>query len=98
MSVMMIRAEVNPEHVGKVEAAAEIMFAAIKEVQPKGVRYTSLRVSESSTFVILLELEGADNSLRAIPAVRSFQEDLQGWLAAPPVSEKLTIVGEYRSF
>jgi hypothetical protein len=98
MSVMMIRAEVNPEHVRKVEAAAEIMFAAIKEVQPKGVRYASLRVSESSTFVILLELDGAENPLTAVPAVRSFQEDLQGWLAAPPVSEQLTVVGEYRPY
>ena len=39
MNLMMIRADVQREHVADVEAAAQKMFAAIDEASPDGVRY-----------------------------------------------------------
>ncbi len=99
MTVMMIRANVKREQAGVVDSTAKAMFAAINEAQPQGVRYTSYRVGDGATYLILLELqEGIENPLSGIAAFRSFQENLKGWLTEPPVPEQLTVVGEYRSF
>jgi hypothetical protein len=99
MSVMMIRVKVKPENVNDVEAAAKTMFGALAKVQPKGVQYASSKLSDGVTFVIVLALESPkDNPLPAIPEFRAFQEGLKGWLAEPPMSEQLSIVGSYNLF
>ena len=45
------------------------------------MRYASTRVVDSSTFVILFELEeGIEDPRLAIPEYRQFLEQLKGWV------------------
>lgn len=100
MTVMTIRANVQREQAGVVESTAKAMFAAINQAQPQGVRYTSYRVGDGATYLVLLELQDGvvENPLPGIGAFRSFQENLKGWLTEPPVPDQLMVVGEYRAF
>jgi len=99
MSVLMIRAKVEPTMVAEVEKAATSMFAAIEAAQPDGVRYASCRLPDGVTFVALLALDkGIDNPLEAIDEFRAFQASLKGWLAEPPSAEPLQIIGSYQLF
>jgi len=51
------------------------------------------------TFLTVLQVdEGAENPLPALAAYRVFQEELRPCVAAPPVADRLTIVGSYRFF
>jgi hypothetical protein len=99
MHIMMIRAKVKNEHVADLEASAKTMFAAIEQHHPSGVKYASSRVGESDTYVIMLGLETpGQNPLGAIPEFQAFQAGLRGWLAEPPSSEVLSVVGSYNLF
>src|SRR5215831_19321047 len=99
MSVLMIRSKVKAADAAEVEAAAKRLFAALQEAQPRGIRYTSCRLSDGVTYVALLELdEGLENPLPALPEFREFQESLKQWMAEPPIPEPLTVVGSYRFF
>ena len=99
MSVMMLRAEVKENKTTEVEEAAKKMFAAIDAARPDGVRYASVRVGDSSTFVILLHLaDGRDNSLAQVPEFGEFQAKVKDWVTKPPVPEQLSIVGSYNLF
>lgn len=103
MSVMMVQADVKPEHVEEVEAAVRTMFTAIERAQPHGVRYASTRTEsgKGDTFVILLQVDDdlADaNPLAAVPEFRDFQAALGRWLAEPPTPAHLHVVGSYNLF
>ena len=99
MHVMMFRATAKPEHTGDLETAVRTMFAAINERQPKGVKYASSRLADSTTYIILLALENpAENPLPAIPEFRAFQSGIRNWLAEPTVPEPLIVVGSYNLF
>ena len=99
MSITMIRAKVRPDHAADLEAAAKRLFAALHDSQPRGLRYGSCRLPDSASYVILLEIEeGIENPLPGIAEFQSFQAALRGWLAEPPVTEPLTIIGSYRLF
>jgi hypothetical protein len=99
MSVMMLRAAVEPESVADVEAAVTTMFSAIEEARSEGDRYASCRLVHEATFVILLQLaDGIENPLLAVTKFKEFQANLQNWLAEPPVPEQLTVIGSYNLF
>ena len=67
--------------------------------QPKGIRYASTRVADSSTFVILFELEeGAEDPRPAIPEFGQFLEQLKGFVDGPGEVEQLDVVGSYNLF
>lgn len=94
----MVRYKIDAERVAAVDAAVERLFAALQREQPAGIRFTYGRQADGQTYVALLELDdGADNPLLASPAARSFQEELRGHVAAPPLPEPLTVIGAYRS-
>jgi hypothetical protein len=99
MSVVMIRSKVQPAYAAETEAAVKRVFAALDREQPRGIRYASCRLSDGVTYVIMLALDdGIDNPLPALPEVRVFQEGLKQWVAEPPFSEPVTVVGSYRLF
>src|SRR5262249_2773072 len=99
MSVMMFQAKVKAESVAELEAAARTVFSAVEQVQPKGMRYASAKLSDGVTFVILLGLEeGINNPLNKIPAYREFLGRLKDWLVEPASQEELSMVGSYNLF
>jgi len=97
MTTTMIRAKVKDEHVAEAAEAARTMFAAINERRPEGVKYASSQVGEN-TFLVLIQLDGEENPLTAIPEFREFQAALPGFLAGPPVVEQLDVLGSYDLF
>jgi hypothetical protein len=99
MSVTMVRQKVKDGSVEEGEAAVRDLFATFDRVGLEGVRYASTRVVNSSTFVILFELEeGIEDPRLAIPEYLRFLEQLKGWLDGPPVIEQLDVVGSYNLF
>jgi hypothetical protein len=97
--ITMFRANVAAEHASDVEEAVKSLFAAIDQVKPQGVRYSSYLLDGGGTYIIMLELQDEGrNPLAAIPEFLAFQGDLKGWLAEPAAVARLTTVGEYRSF
>ncbi|HLV98957.1 MAG TPA: hypothetical protein VKT82_09795 [Ktedonobacterales bacterium] len=99
MNVRMVRAKVKADHVTEVEAAVKSVFAALHEAQPQGIRYTSCRLPDGVTYVVLLEVDdGVDNPLPALPEFQAFQESLKNGVAEPPTAEQVTVVGSYRFF
>ena len=96
MSVLIVQSKVKQENVADVDAAAQRMFAALREAQPEGIRYASLRLADGVTYVAVLEIdEGVENPLPAMPEFQAFQEGLKGWLAEPPAAGPATVVGSY---
>jgi hypothetical protein len=99
MVTMLFRANVRDEHAADVDTAVRKLFAAIDQAAPEGVRYTSYRLADGGSYVIVLELlDESANPLQGITEFREFQDNLKGWLAAPAIPERLIAVGEYRSF
>jgi len=99
MYTLMVRSKVKAAHVTEVEAAVKRVFAALQQEQPNGIRYASCRLSDGVTYVAVLERDdGVDNPLPALPEFRAFQENLKNWMAEPPISEQVTVIGSYRFF
>jgi hypothetical protein len=79
MSVTMVRQKIKDGSVEDGEAAVRDLFASSDRVGLEGVRYASTRVVDSSTFVILFELEeGIEDPRLAIPEYTRFLERLRG--------------------
>jgi hypothetical protein len=99
MSVMMVRQKVKDGSVEEAEAAARELFATLDRVRPEGLRYASMRVVDSSTFVALVELaDGIDDPRPAIPEYLLLLEQLKDLADGPPVIEHLDVVGSYNLF
>jgi hypothetical protein len=99
MSVTMIRQKVKEGSIEEGEAGVRELFATLDRVRPEGLRYASTRVADSSTFVILIELdEGIEDPRESIPEYQEFLEQLKGWVDGPPVIEQLDVVGSYNLF
>ncbi|HEX5120980.1 MAG TPA: hypothetical protein VFW65_37830 [Pseudonocardiaceae bacterium] len=98
VSVLMLRTKVRPEKAAEAETGVRTLFTALDREQPKGIRYSSYRLGDGVTYVVLLQVEpGIENPLPGIEAFREFQENLKGWLAEPPVPDQLQVIGEYQS-
>jgi hypothetical protein len=99
MSVVLVHQKVKDGSVEEAEAAARELFATLDRVRPRGLRYASTRVVDSSTFVIVTELaEGVQDPRPTIPEFLGFLEQLKGWVDGPPVIEQLEVVGSYNLF
>ena len=99
MRVWMVRAKVKDDQVEAIEAAGQRIFEALEREQRQGIRYAVCRLPDGVTYINLLELDdGVDNPLLDLPEGQAFQEGLKTWIAEPPTSELLTVVGSYRVF
>jgi hypothetical protein len=99
MTVLIAEAKIKAERVTDLQAAASKMFAAIDEAQPEGVRYAWCLLPDGETFVALVQLEdGVENPIVGLPEYRELQGSVEDWLAGPPKSGPVTVVGSYRLF
>jgi hypothetical protein len=95
----MVRSRVKADQVAAIEAAGKRVYEALEREQLQGIRYTTCRLPDGVTYLNLLELDdGVDNPLLDLPEGRAFQEGLKTWMAEPPTSQRLTVVGSYRVF
>jgi hypothetical protein len=99
MSVHLAQAKVKAERVGDVQTAAKKLFAAIDAAHPEGIRYAWSVFPDGETFVALVQVDdGVDNPILGLPEFRELQDDIESWLAEPPSSQPLTVIGSYRLF
>ncbi|MGZ6609304.1 MAG: hypothetical protein ACXVFI_19810 [Solirubrobacteraceae bacterium] len=99
MSVHMAEAKIRAESVTDVQAAAQRMFAAIGAAQPDGIRYAWCVLPDGETFVALVQVDdGVENPIPGLPEFRELQDGLEDWLAEPPSTQPLTVIGSYRLF
>ena len=99
MRVWMVRAKVKADQIEAIEAAGQRIFEALEREQLQGIRYAVCRLPDGVTYINLLELDdGVDNPLLDLPEGQAFQEGRKTWMAEPPTSEQLTVVGSYRFF
>lgn len=99
MTVLMVEAKIKDESVGDVEAAVNRLFEALEAAQPGNVRYASCKRADGVSFVVLLQVsEGSDNPLPAMSEFQEFQKGLSEWVAGPPATDQLSVVGSYRLF
>jgi hypothetical protein len=97
MIVLTTRTKVKAGGAAQVEAAAERLFEAIAQAGPKNIRCASCKLPDGLTFVTLLQVDdGTDNPLPALAAYGEFQGAIRGWIAEPPIAERLTVVRSYR--
>jgi hypothetical protein len=98
MSMLLVRQKIKEGSVDEAAAAVRELFTTLTRAS----RGRALRVDtggDSATFVILLErADGSADPRPTIPADVRFQEQLQGWVAGPPVIEPLDVVGSYSLF
>ncbi len=99
MSVLMAQAKIKAESVSTVRAATEKMFAAINVVQPEGIRYASLLLSDGETFVAVVQVDdGVDNPITGFPEFRELQEIVDSSRVEPNSVQSWTVIGSYRLF
>jgi quinol monooxygenase YgiN len=99
MSVTLLRQKVKDGSVEEAEAAVRDWFEVLDRERPEGLRYASTRVQDSSTFVILTELDdGIEDPRQAIPEFQRFLEQLKGVVDGPPEIQELDVVGSYELF
>jgi hypothetical protein len=98
MSARLVHMKTKAENAADLETAFKNVSAALADATPQGIRYSTYKLSDGTTFVVMLELEdGVENPLPTIPAFRELQEGLKSWLAEPVAAEPLTVVGDYRA-
>ena len=91
----IVRYEVKPEAAEENARLVEAVFAALAEVDPGGLRYTTYRLADGVNFVHVATQEGTDNPLATLPAFAEFQRETKERCAAPPAPSDATIVGSY---
>jgi hypothetical protein len=74
------------------------VYAALAEAQPEGLRYATLLLEDSRTFVHVAAEEGSDNALPRLPAFQEFQRDLASRVLAAPDARSATLIGSHHLF
>jgi hypothetical protein len=96
MKQTVIRYRTKP---GMADTNAELVaavFAELKEAQPQGLRYMSLRL-EDDTFIHIVETaDDGSSPLPRLPAFAAFQNGIRERCAEPPMRKGATLVGNYR--
>jgi hypothetical protein len=97
MKRTLIRYKTKPELADRNAELVAAVFAELKDAQPDGTRYLTLRL-EDDTFIHFVET-AADDGTSALPrlaAFQAFQSGIRERCAEPPLVRGVTIVGNYR--
>jgi hypothetical protein len=97
MSVTVVRYRTKPERGDENQALIENVFRELKETQPAGLRYTSLRLDDGVSFVHVAVIDTADgsNPLTKTAAFQAFTRDIADRCDESPVAGPATEVGHY---
>ncbi len=96
MKQTVIRYRTKPEMADTNAELVAAVFAELKEAQPQGLRYMSLRL-EDDTFIHIVETaDDGSSPLPRLPAFAAFQNGIRERCAEPPMRKGATVVGNYR--
>ena len=97
MKVVISHTKVKADHLAAINAAGARVLEALEREQPQGFRYTTCRLPDGVTYVILTEF-GESVAQASIPGYAEFDEIVKTSIAEKPTVEKLTVSGSYRFF
>jgi hypothetical protein len=94
----MVRYKTSEAQAAENEALVRNVFEELRLRAPAGLRYASYRLADGVTFVHLATLDSADdNPLTALPAFKTFQQELRARCVEPPVVTELSAIGCYEA-
>ena len=99
MGTVVVRYRPKADRADENQALVEAVFAELRQADPGGVRYATLRLADG-TFLHIADVEADPNPLGGIAAFAEFQADI-GERCEPgegPSPQPATVVGSYRFF
>jgi hypothetical protein len=100
MAKHMVRYTLKPDRVAENEALARVVFEALKQARPRGLRYATFRLGDGVSFVHMVSHEEADgvDALTSLPAFKAFTAGIQDRCETPPQRFDLTEIGSHGFF
>jgi hypothetical protein len=100
MERTMVRYRVKPDRAEENAGYIRDVFAQLEREAPSGIRYDAFRLDDGVSFVHIVSKEAADgaDTLRGLPAFKTFIADIRDRCEEPPVASHLHEVGSYRVF
>jgi hypothetical protein len=92
----VIRYRTKPECADDNQRLIGDLFAELRERNPDGLQYMSLRLDDGVTFVHIAVVDGEENPLSTSPAFGAFQEGIKDRCAEGPSASDAAVVGSYR--
>jgi hypothetical protein len=97
-SLVMVRYEIESEHVTENEELVRAVYAELAETQPPWLRYATFVLEDGVSFVHLAVTDEERGQLRDLSAFRRFRAGLADRVVAPLTNTPLRQVGGYRVF
>jgi hypothetical protein len=96
----LIRYQTKPEHADENQRLVAAVYEELRDRDPGGVHYVTLRLADGVTFLHLFTTDSDDGAktLSGIAAFAEFQRGLSERCAEAPVAQDVTVVGSYRVF
>ena len=91
---VVVRYRVKPDALEQNIQLVRAVYAALAATSPKGLRYSTYRVDET-TFVHVALLDGVDNPLTEVPAFQAFSAGINERCEEPPEVLSGELVGAY---
>ena len=91
---VVVRYRTRPDAADDNERLIKAVFEELAAVRPGGIRYSTVRVDES-TSVHTAVFDSDANPLEDLPAFRAFTSGLPGRCAEPPAPTAGRLVGTY---
>lgn len=92
----VIQYRTKPEHADENERLIRDVFAELAAEHPEGLRYLSLRLADTVSFLHVATIDGDFNPLSASAAFAKFQSGIKDRCDDGPNSSDATIIGSYR--
>ena len=94
-STTVIRYTTRPELADLNAQLVAKVFAELAEAAPGGLRYTTLRLGDGSSFLHIMVSEAEGNPLAGLAAFRVFQDGIRERCAEGPTFTPATVLGAY---
>ncbi len=95
---VVVRYTTTPQARNQNAQLVSEVYATLAEAQPEGLRYATLLLDDSTTFVHVAAQDGSDNALPRLPAFQEFQRDLASRVLAAPDARSATLIGSHLLF
>ena len=95
MGTTVVRYKVKEGRGDENQALVEAVFAELAESRPEGLRYGTIRLDDSVTFIHIARNDGDENPLAASAAFKAFTENLPERCDEPPAPSGGTVIGNF---
>jgi hypothetical protein len=98
MKRFIVRYRVRPEVAAENERLVRDVFRELEERKPEGFRYATFKLEDGVSFMHVVSIEEGEDPLRDVAAFRAFVGGVKERCVEGPVTTRVEVVGEYRSF